>query len=351
MAPSPWRARGWLYALAWLPIATIYLTLFVVNGMPLGLAVRAAVINVLPNALLGVAVLRVPRRLPLPEGRRARFLTTHVAVLVGFLLASSAGWMALALLEGALFHGSSNVRFEFLRLLPWRVLIDLLVYCSLLGLGYAWHNAARAARAEALRARAELEALRSQLNPHFILNTFHALVGLVRRDPAVAEEALERLGDLLRYSLRIQREGRDEVTLQDEWAFVQSYIDLERLRLEDRLRVTFDAASETLDCVVPSFALQTLVENSIHHAIAPRAAGGRLAVSARQVEDRLIVRVEDDGPGGAAPPDGNHGVGLRLLRERLAALYGMRARLDLETAPDGVAAVLDLPARHLQEDE
>jgi len=347
--------RRWLYALAWLPVLTIYLTLFVVNGMPPGVAVRATIANVLPCALLGVWVLWVPRRLPLPEGRRARFFTIHGALLVAFLLASGVGWLALVLLDGALFRGSSDL--GILRLVPWRVLNDLLVYCSLLGLGYAWHNAAasreltaRAARAEALRAQAELEAMRSQLNPHFILNTFHALIGLVRRDPAVAEEALERLGDLLRYSLRIQREGRDEVTLHDEWAFVQSYLDLERLRLEDRLRVTFDADSETLDCAVPSFALQTLVENSVRHAIAPRAAGGRLAVTARKSEDRLIVRVEDDGPGGAAPPPGeNHGVGLRLLRERLAALYGVRARLDLEAAPGGVAAILDLPARRLQE--
>ena len=356
--PSRWQVRPWMYAVAWLPVLTIYLTLFAANGMPLGLAFRGAVANVLPGAVLGVGVLRLPRWLPSPERRRARFFTAHAALLVAFLLASGAGWMALVLLDRALFGGAMTVRME-IRLLPWRVLNDLLVYCSLLGLGYAWHTAAagrelaaRAARAEALQARAELEAMRSQLNPHFILNTFHALVGLVRRDPAVAEAALEQLGDLLRYSLRIQREGLDEVTLRDEWAFVQSYLDLERLRLEDRLRVSFEAASETLDCIVPSFALQTLVENSIRHAIAPRAAGGRLAISARQVEDRLIIRVEDDGPGlgGAAPPGENHGVGLRLLRERLAALYGARARLDLEAAPGGIGAVLDLPARRAQED-
>jgi len=169
--PSRWRGRAWIYAAAWLPFLTIYMTLFVANGMPLGFAFRGAVANVLPNALLGVGVLRLPRRLPSPEGRGARFFTTHAALLVAFILASGAGWMALVLLDRALFGGSMDVRME-LRILPWRVLNDLLVYCSLLGLGYAWHSAAagrelaaRAARAEALQARAELEAMRSQLNP------------------------------------------------------------------------------------------------------------------------------------------------------------------------------------------
>jgi len=160
-----------MYAVAWLPVLTIYLTLFAANGMPLGLAFRGAVANVLPGAVLGVGVLRLPRWLPSPERRRARFFTAHAALLVAFLLASGAGWMALVLLDRALFGGSMNMRME-IRLLPWRVLNDLLVYCSLLGLGYAWHTAAagrelaaRAARAEALQARAELEAMRSQLNP------------------------------------------------------------------------------------------------------------------------------------------------------------------------------------------
>lgn len=270
---------------------------------------------------------------------------------------SSAGWIALVVLDELLSTGACCERID-LRILPFRILNVLLIYCTLAGLAYAWHNAAasreqaaRAARAETLRARAELEALRSQLNPHFILNTFHALVGLVRREPAVAEAALERLGDLLRYSLRIQREGLDEVRLRDEWAFVESYLDLERLRLGDRLRVSFEAEEATLDCLVPSFALQTLVENAIRHAIAPRAEGGRLAVGAHRREGGLRIEVEDEGPGASAqPPAESHRLGLRLLQDRLAALYGGQASLSLNAAAGGVRAVLDLPVRHSLEE-
>ncbi len=353
-----------MYAAAWLPFLTFYLVAFIANGVPVQLAVRNAVATILPDALLGVLVLRLPRRLPWPEARRGRFFMAHLGLMLFFVLASAAVWAALVGLDSFLFNGVFAVGIQ-LRVLPFRALNDLLIYCTLAGLSYAWHNAAagreqaaRAARAEAMRARAEMEALRSQLNPHFILNTFHALVGLVRREPAVAEAALERLGDLLRYSLRIQREGLDEVTLREEWAFVQSYLDLERLRLGDRLRVSFDAAAATLDCFVPSFALQTLVENAMRHAIAPRAEGGHLAVSVdlvdRLVDGRLRIQVEDEGPGASAqPPAESHGVGLRLLQERLAVLYEGQASLSLNAAPGGVrgvCAVLDLPVRRSLEE-
>lgn len=339
----------WAYAAAWLLVLTIYLAAFLAGGFPLGFALRGALANVLPDFFLGLLVLRLPRR--------TRSSAAHAGLLIAFLVASTAGWLALVALDELLSMGSCCERID-LRILPFRILNEILIYGTLAGLAYAWHNAAasreqaaRAARAETLRARAELEALRSQLNPHFILNTFHALIGLVRRDPAVAETALERLGDLLRYSLRIQREGLDEVTLRDEWSFVQSYLDLERLRLGDRLRVSFDAAPTTLDCSVPSFALQTLVENSIRHAIAPRAEGGHLAVSAHQAEGRLRIQVEDEGPGASAqPPAESHGLGLRLLQERLAALYGGQASLSLHAAAGGVRAVLELPVRHALEE-
>src|SRR5215472_15815700 len=112
----------------------------------------------------------------------------------------------------------------------------------------------------------------------------YAQAGLVRREPAVAESALERLGDLLRYSLRIQRESIDEAPLREECAFVENYLALERLRLADRLRVSVDTPPATLECLVPTFAVQILVENAIQHAIAPRASGGLLQICVRRVD-------------------------------------------------------------------
>ncbi len=349
---STWtRSERWAYAVAWLLYLILYTAAFIANGVPPGYAARNALANVLPGVLLGALVLWLPRRLPWPESRKARFFAVHFGLLIAFILSSAAGWVALVRLDALLFREPfKGINWG---IAPLRMLIDLLIYCTLAGLAYARQNAAtgreqaaRAARAEALRARAELEALRSQLNPHFILNTIHALMGLVRREPAVAEEALERLGDLLRYGLRIQREGLDQVALRDEWAFVQSYLDLERLRLGERLRVSFEAADPALDCQVPSFALQTLVENAIRHAIALRAEGGLLAIRVRRVEDRLRIEVEDGGPGPLAklPVEGN-GLGLRLLRERLAALYDGQATLSLHHAAEGACAALELPAR------
>ncbi|MBI3450074.1 MAG: histidine kinase [Acidobacteria bacterium] len=341
---GPWlRAGGrWMYAAAWLPFLTVFLAAFVTGGIPLGLALRNALANLLPDALLGLIVLRVASRLPWPEGSRSGFFIRHLGLLAAFTVASAAGWLLLLGADQLAFGEALNLSVDP-RIALWRSLNDMLVYAALAGVSYAWHHAAesraqaaRAGRAEVLRARAELEAMRSQLNPHFILNTLHALVGLVRREPAVAEQAIERLGDLLRYSLRVQREGLDEVTLREEWAFVQAYLDLERLRLGDRLRTTFDAGAGTLDRLVPSFALQTLAENAIRHAIAPRADGGSLSIRAHQVDGRLTVEVQDEGAGApAAPAEASLGVGLKLLRDRLAALYDGRAALDLRATPGG----------------
>ena len=345
------RPRRWLYAAAWLPFVTIYIAVFVANRVPLGLAARNAVANVLPDALLGLVVLRLPDRIPWSDRSPSRFLALHAAALSVFIAASLAGWLSLIALDGMVFDGVPRVRIDA-RVVPFRMINDLLIYGALAGLAYARREAAqtrelaiRADRAETLRARAELQAMRRQLNPHFILNTLHALLGLVRRDPALAEEAVERLGDLLRYAVRVEREGIDEVALRDEAAFVRSYLEIERLRLRDRLRVVLETPESSLECLVPTFSLQTLAENAVRHAIAPRPAGGRLGISAVREDGRLRLVVEDDGPGPDGPATDGGGLGLRLLRDRVAALHGGAGSVRIERkSGGGTRATIDLPA-------
>jgi sensor histidine kinase YesM len=335
----------WLYAAAWLVLLAIYCVAFIANGVPVALSIRNAVANLLPSALLGLAVLRLPEFLPWTQHRKGRFFGAHAGLLVAFVTLSTVGWIGLMTLDAVLFDGRFTINY---RIIPFRVLNDVLIYGAFAGVAYVREQAERAAQAESLRARASLEAMRSQLNPHFILNTFHALVGLVRRDPEVAESALERLGDLLRYSLRIQRDGIDEVPLREECAFVESYLALERLRLGDRLAVRIDPLPAN-EALVPTFALQTLVENAIHHAIAPRAAGGMLQISMQQNDGRLRVTVQDEGTGAPVEARFNgSGLGLRLLQQRLAALYGNDATLTLRGIEGGTRAELDLPMRRVE---
>ena len=143
------RWRRWAYVIAWLPILTIYMAAFIAGGLR-DYAVRGALVNVLPDALLGLLVLRLPRRLPWPEGRKVSSVAAHLGLLTAYLLASSAGWIALVALDELLTTGSCCTRID-LRVLPFRVLNGLLTYCTLAGLAYAWHNAA-ASREQAARA-------------------------------------------------------------------------------------------------------------------------------------------------------------------------------------------------------
>lgn len=341
----------WVYAAFWLSYLAMYAGALTASGLRVDLSLRNAVCQVLPDAILGLAILRLPRWVRWPDADRTTFYAAHVGLLLLFLAMSLVLWAGLIGLDALVFSGVFKVE---PRWVPWRGLMGALVYASLAGMAYAWDNAAvsreharRAAKAEALRAQAELAAMRSQLNPHFILNTLHAMAGLVRRDPPLAVDAIERLGDLLRYGLRVHKEGLDEVSLRDEWEFVQSYLALERMRLGDRLRLETRIDDASLACRLPCFALQTLVENAIRHAIAHRASGGWLAIQAEEFGRTLTVRVRDDGPGVSWDHAlAGDGLGLRLLRDRVGALYGEAGRLTLGAGNDGGACVtLEIPCR------
>jgi signal transduction histidine kinase len=344
-------SRSWLlpYALAWLIALGAYVTVFALSAAPLGGAVRAGLSTLLPMGLLGILVISRTSRLSRPAST-ARFWGTHLVSMILFTVASLAGWDVLYWIDTRIWD--REFKFDF-RIALWQSLMAGFIYVALAGAGHAMAGArrareesARAARADALRARAELALLRTQVNPHFILNTLHTMIGLVRREPALAEAALERLGGLLHYGLRLHRAEVDEVRFADEWAFVEGYLELEKMRLGERLRLSLEADRDSLDCLVPPFALQPLVENAITHAIAPRAGGGRLAVRARRSGERLSLEVEDDGPGaGVQALFATDRLGLRLLRERVAMLYNGSGRLSFESpSGGGLTARLELPA-------
>jgi two-component system LytT family sensor kinase len=205
----------------------------------------------------------------------------------------------------------------------------------------------RASQLEAQLSKAYLRSLKSQLQPHFLFNTLHSISSLMHSDLGAAEKMIARLSELLRMSL--EDGAAQTTTLSRELEFVTAYLDIEKVRFSDRMKVTFDIAPGTLDAEVPHLMLQPLVENAVKHGVARRTAGGEIAISATRDEGRLLIRVRDNGPdlngasGGMAPTGG---VGLRATRERLDRLYGTNQQFSLAALPDGgVEARVTLPFR------
>jgi two-component system, LytTR family, sensor kinase len=199
-------------------------------------------------------------------------------------------------------------------------------------------------------AEARLEALRRQLDPHFLFNTLNVISSLVERDPRGVRRMISRLAGLLRFSL----EGADapEITLRQELVLLEQYLDIMQVRFQGRLETITQADPKTLDALVPTLILQPLVENAIKHGIERQRNGGRIRIETLVDGDMLVLRVTDNGAGlgdddsardGAAV---STGVGLRNTRARLAQLYGSRQRFTLSPAPDGGAiAEVCLPLR------
>jgi two-component system sensor histidine kinase AlgZ len=194
-------------------------------------------------------------------------------------------------------------------------------------------------KAETLAHQAQLRALRYQLNPHFLFNTLNAISTLVaQNENAAANRMIARLSEFLR--LTLESSGAQEVPLAAEIDFMKRYLEIEQVRLGDRLDIHFDIAPETLAIPVPNLILQPLVENAIRHGIAPRESGGRLEIEARCTGGLLQLEVRNDGPkpgGDLSPLD--QGVGLSNTRARLEQLYGAAHRFELRSLETGGLAV------------
>jgi two-component system, LytTR family, sensor kinase len=204
----------------------------------------------------------------------------------------------------------------------------------------------RASQLEGQVAKAHLQALKSQLQPHFLFNTMHSISALMLTDVRAADRMMTRLSDLLRISL--ENDGVQIITLNQELEFVTGYLEIEKVRFEDRLRVVFDVAPETLDALVPHLLLQPLVENAVRHGISKRSANGEIRVAVNQDGGSLYLRVRDNGPGIAEYRDSQTktGLGLRATRERLHTLYGDEQNMEIRSAPGGgVEVELQIPFR------
>jgi two-component system, LytTR family, sensor kinase len=224
---------------------------------------------------------------------------------------------------------------------------NFLIYAAMVA---AWHavrhyqrareRELRAVELEAQLARAQLHALRAQLHPHFLFNTLNTIAELVHQSPSKAEEMIVQLSELLRSAL--QSQGTQEVPLAEEIAFVRRYLEIEQMRLGERLSVEWSVSEDTLSAKVPSLILQPLVENAIRHGIAPFIASGRVTIRAERNAEELWLQIRDTGNTSETAAVNGHGIGLANTRARLQRLYGDKQRFLLRH-DQGTIAELMIP--------
>ncbi|MFB6368398.1 MAG: sensor histidine kinase [Gemmatimonadota bacterium] len=353
--PGTSRVFWTAYALAWSALCVGYAVFVFFASGEIRTGLFFGLTFVLPPAVLGVGAVHLADRWDWPPeepvGFGVRHLTAAAAYSGLWVLGTSALWGLRRVAMGGEYELGGN------ELLLVHLLFGFLVYGSIVTTVYFARTVRRlrrererAARAEALRSRAQFRALQARLNPHFLFNALHSVLSLIRRAPDRAEHAVERLGDLLRYALGPDGdERRERVTLGRELEMVRTYLELEQIRLGDRLQVEVEVPEEAARVTIPPLTLQSLVENAVQHGIGEAGSGGTVRVEAR-VRDgerrELELRVRDDGAG-ARPEEveASDGRGLVLVRRRLELLYGNDAGLDVETRPGaGFEARIRVPA-------
>jgi len=292
------------------------------------------------------AVVWLSREFPIGRSRWASGFLVHLMASTVVALTAIAVTLGICAMGGLPYRSSALWEVKLSAIGEW-FHFGFLVYWVIVAGVHAveYHRGLRYREVEAAEiqtqlARAQLQALRMQLHPHFLFNTLHTVATYVRdRRADEAVDMIANLGDLLRTSL--ERGERQEVSLQEEVDFVQRYLEIERVRFSDRMRVEIRILPETRAARVPAMILQPLVENAVRHGVAPSPSAGLIEISAWRQAGMLCLRVRDDGPGFGAldeSPPGSQ-VGLRNTVLRLERLYGGGERLHMENHQDGGAVV------------
>ena len=291
-------------------------------------------------AALTFVVMALVRAVPFRRGALVRPFALHLLFSIVIALAQI---VARSVLHDLLVDQHASFAGLVRSLLARAMFFNVLTYWAIVVVRLAvTRDAARQRQAAELETRlveARLEALQSQMQPHFLFNTLHTIASLIREDAATAERMVLALSDLLRTIL--ERSTVAAVTLEEELAVLRTYLEIQRVRFQDRLTISLDCTPEALRAAVPSLLLQPLVENSIRHGIESRRGAGHIAVSAVRQGSDLLLRVSDDGPGLA--PQIVEGVGLGNTRERLRQLYGDAHELTMRSTAHGADVELRIP--------
>jgi sensor histidine kinase YesM len=290
-----------------------------------------------------------------PLQRRAAVVVGHILTIGALFLVQSWSTLVTGHITG---HVSRDITWfmNFTQLVVNVLLYDVFIYLGVIafaaGIDYARRYRDRDLRASQLETqleRARLQSLQAQLQPHFLFNALNAIAMLVRRDrKQEAIDVVVGFGELLRYVLN--ESGTLDVSLAEEVGFVRRYLDIERVRLGDRLRVSIDVAAEAQRALVPNLVLQPLVENALKHGIVVRPEGGAIRISGARLGDMLRLEVEDDGPGldtnFSVDHGENRGVGLRNLRDRIGVFFGDAGSFSISSGrAGGTLAVVQIPYR------
>jgi two-component system, LytTR family, sensor kinase len=313
-----------------------------------GFLVQASAVY--PWALATPLVLWLSRRFHIGRGTWIRHVPLHF--LFALVLCSSL--IAIHFVTYMVFMGrwESITAFRIFNYTYFNLDRWLLIYGLILVLSHAfsYYQSFRKGELKASELRtqlvqSQLEALKMQVHPHFLFNTLHSISALLSRDTDGARKMITRLGDFLR--LTLENSGSMEVTLQQEIEFLHSYLEIERIRFQDRLTTDIHCDPEVLDVRVPNLILQPIVENAMRHAIG-NSTSGRIEVTAFPRNGVVRIEVKDNGPGmqvdrSLESPRGR-GVGLANTRARLAGLYGDAASFELTNDPTGgLVVALEIP--------
>ncbi|HTG44967.1 MAG TPA: histidine kinase [Verrucomicrobiae bacterium] len=291
-------------------------------------------------AVLSIPVATLARRFAFERRSWGRVAVVHIIYSVLFSFAFMALRAAVGHFQSLLSPGTGMNFGRALPLLMKTFQYNIWVYWVILSVCHAFdyyekfhERELRASELEKRLAQARLQALQSQMNPHFLFNTLHTISALMHKDVEAADRMVMKLSDLLRRAL--DNTTTHEVALSDELDFLQRYLEIEKTRFRERLNVEMDIAPETVRARVPNLVLQPLVENAIRHGIERHARPGRIILRAHRRESRLELEVQDNGDGIPAGGPKREGIGLSNTRSRLQQLYGKDQKFELQNVPTG----------------